>query len=100
MTGIAKRCECVAIHIPSAYVPNYHHILPQSWGGETKASNMIWLCPNSHTAVHALLNDYIRYQGVLSWYNLERYNALVRHLAALAWADRPSDHPPWTEAHP
>lgn len=98
--GIAKKCECVSIHTPSAYVPNHHHILPQSWGGETEDANMAWLCPNSHTAVHALLNEYIRHGGMPSWEVLEHYNVLVRDLAIRAWAQRPSDRPPFTVAHP
>jgi hypothetical protein len=97
---IAKRCECVAGHCPAAYVPNHHHVLPQSWGGLTEDANLVWLCPNSHTAVHDLLNQYVHEGRQPDESVLLHYNTLVRELAARAWSRRPSDHPPYTTAHP
>lgn len=97
---IAKTCDCVVTHVPSSYVPNHHHILPQSWGGATVESNMVWLCPNSHTATHDLLNQYIYAGGQPTNDILSHYNMLVRALAATGWSKRPSDRPPFTTAHP
>ena len=97
---ITTPCLCVSTHTPSMYTPNHHHIVPQSWGGETVNSNLVWLCPNSHTATHQLLNLYIHAQGEPEWDVIRHYNELVRALAHLAWAQRPSDKPPYTVAHP
>jgi hypothetical protein len=97
---IAKKCECVSTHCPSAYVPNHHHILPQSWGGLTNDANMVWLCPNSHTAVHDLLNQYIYAGGTPEGGVLMHYTGHVQNLAARAWEQRPNERPPFTSAHP
>jgi len=96
----AHPCPCAMTHGPGAYVPARHHILPQSWGGPTEPDNLIYICPNSHTAVHQLLNAYVHAGGEPAWSVLQHYNALVRDLAARAWVQRPSDHPPYTLAHP
>ena len=95
----AHPCQCVSVHCPSAYVPNHHHVLPQSWGGQTTEENMVWLCPNSHTAVHQLLNAYVHAGGEPDGAVLMHYNEHVQELAARAWEQRPSDHPPYTIAH-
>lgn len=100
MSGIAKKCTCVGYHSPASYVPNEHHILPQSWGGQTVPENLIFICPNTHTATHDLLNQYIHNQGRPSAEVLQHYNKLAQELAARAWAQRPSNHPPYTVAHP
>ena len=93
-------CECVSYHSPRAYVPNHHHVLPVSWGGPTVEANLVWLCPNSHTAVHDLLNAYVHAGGEPDSEVLAHFNTHVRDLAARAWDQRPSDHPPYTTAHP
>ena len=97
---VAKKCECVGQHSPAAYVPNRHHILPQSWGGQTVDSNLIWICPNTHSSVHDLLNQYVHNGGVPGYDVLQHYNHLTQALAAHAWSQRPTDHPPFTLAHP
>lgn len=97
--SIRKVCECVAYHSPSAYVPNTHHILPQSWGGLTVPENLIVICPNTHTATHDLLNQYVHHAGIPPWDVLEHYNATAQRLAAQAWAQRPSGKLPYTFQH-
>lgn len=94
-----QTCSCVQTHSPVAYEPNHHHILPQSWGGLTVPENLIWLCPNSHTSTHQLLNLYVHAHGEPPWDVVRHYPALVRRLAAQAWEQRPSEHPPYTLAH-
>ena len=95
----AHPCPCVSMHCPAAYEPNRHHILPQSWGGQTVAENLIYICPNTHTAVHQLLNAYVHAGSEPGEDVLQHYNHLTRELAAQAWAQRPSDKPPYTTAH-
>lgn len=100
MTGMDNACRCVSVHTPSVYVPNHHHILPQSWGGQTVAENLVYLCGNSHAAVHQLLNQYVHHFGLPPWEVRVHYNPQVRDLAQRAWDQRPSDKPSYTLAHP
>ena len=96
----AEACGCVAQHCPSAYVANRHHVLPLSWGGLTVAANLVWLCPNAHTATHDLLNQYVHLGGPPPPDVQQHYTALSRSLAARAWAERTPGHTPYTIAHP
>lgn len=77
-------------HLPSQFVSNAHHIVPQSWGGLTEPGNLVELCPNSHTAVHRLIDAYVRAGGQPPKAVLKPYNSYVRTLAARAWAGRPA----------
>lgn len=95
-----RQCQCVTEHSPTAYVTNQHHIVPQSWGGQTVATNLIPICPNTHTAVHELMNAYVHAGGLPPWEIRQHYSTFVRDLAAYAWARRPNDHPPYTVGHP
>lgn len=82
-------CLCVARHTPAAYVPNRHHILPKSWGGLTTTANLITICPNAHSAVHRLLDAYVKAGGLPDTTTRRGYSPFVRDLAARAWAQRP-----------
>lgn len=86
---LGEGCECVQNHSPRNYVPNDHHILPQSWGGRTVKANLIRICANTHTATHHLLDEYVRAGGDPGWEVRRRYGILARELAARAWAQRP-----------
>lgn len=92
---LGEGCACVSSHTPSAYVPNRHHVIPLSWGGPDVPENTVMLCPNSHSSVHRLLNEYIRSGGLPSWEVRREFNAYVRGLAATAWANRP-ENPTYT----
>jgi len=85
-------CACVAKHSPTAYVTASHHVLPKAWNGQTVPSNLVPLCPNSHTAVHKLLDAYVKAGGLPDWRLRQHYSAYVRALAGRAWAQRPA-HP-------
>ncbi|MGZ4663577.1 MAG: HNH endonuclease [Frankiaceae bacterium] len=95
-----SRCQCVRQHSPSAYVPNVHHAIPQSWGGQTTPDNLVVLCPNSHTATHRLIDAYVRAGGDPGPVVRRGYNRLVRDLAARAWAGRPAHPTPTSLGHP
>jgi hypothetical protein len=85
-------CVCVAAHYPSAYVPTRHHIIPQSWGGPSVPENMATICPSTHTAVHRLIDEYVRHKGDPGWDVRKHFSSYQRELALRAWNARP-DHP-------
>jgi 5-methylcytosine-specific restriction endonuclease McrA len=93
---LSHGCECVSEHSPTAYVPTDHHILPKSWGGQTIDANLVTICPNTHAAVHRLLDDYVRAGGDPGWETRKHFSAFQRDLALRAWERRPSDNPPIT----
>lgn len=95
LNPLGELCECVKTHAPAAFVPTHHHILPQSWGGPTVDENLVWLCPNSHTAVHRLIDDHIRYGGTVPWEIRQHFSSFQRDLAERAWAQRP-ENPTYT----
>jgi hypothetical protein len=79
----------VATHSPHAYVPARHHILPQAWGGKSTEGNLVTLCPTTHTAVHRLLDEYVRNGGDPGWDTRCHFGPYVRDLALRAWDQRP-----------
>lgn len=90
LAALGEGCECVADHAPAAYVPTRHHILPQSWGGPTVDANLVTLCPSTHTAVHRLLDEYVRNGGDPGWETRRHFGPYVRGLALRAWEQRPA----------
>lgn len=92
-------CVCVANHSPTPQAINRHHILPLSWGGPNTVTNLVDVCPTTHENIHRLLNAYVKVQGVPAWEIRRLYSPYVRDLAARAWAQRPSQKPPYTLVH-
>ena len=89
LNPLGSGCECVTAHSPAAYVGAQHHVLPQSWGGQTTKANLVWLCPNAHTATHRLIDSYVRAKGDPGWEVSRHFSPFVRDLAARAWNQRP-----------
>lgn len=92
-------CTCTAKHSPSTYVPNAHHILPQSWGGQTVPANLATVCNNAHMSIHALIDLHVHLNRIPTRAEivarLGRYPVpLIRDLAAKAWAQRPAKPTP------
>lgn len=87
---IGEGCACVDDHNPSAYVPADHHIIPRSWGGPDVAENRRLICPNTHTAVHRLIDEYVRAGGDPGWEIRRHYGVYQRELAKFAWDHRPA----------
>lgn len=56
------------------------------------------ICPNTHTATHRLLNEYVRAGGDPGWEVRRQFGPYSRELALRAWMNRPSDRPPFTIA--
>lgn len=86
---LSAGCECVATHAPAAYVPVRHHVQPQSWGGPTVPGNLVVLCPNTHTATHRLIDEYVRAGGDPGWEVRRLFSRTSRALAVRAWEARP-----------
>lgn len=106
-------CTCVENHSPNVIIDQDHHIVPVSWvklGAEPYDPPTRKLCGTTHDSSHTLLNEYRRHGGKPPWGDhvcldgkrrkgRNRYNALARQLAQMAWDRRPTDRPPWTTAH-
>lgn len=86
---LGQGCECVNQHVPATYVPAKHHIVPESWGGPTIKTNLVLICPNTHTATHRLIDSYVRTGGDPGWEVRRHFSPYIRDLAARAWAGRP-----------
>lgn len=91
LNPLGALCGCVAEHSPKAFVPTNHHIVPESWEGSGEDWNRIWLCPNTHTATHRLIDDYVRAGGEPGWEIRQHFSPFVRDLAERAWAGRPEN---------
>lgn len=98
LVPLGEGCACVATHSPVSYVPHRHHVIPKSWDGPDIESNIVTICPNTHTATHRLLNEYVRQGGEPSWEYRRQFGPYVRALAARGWAGRP-EKPTYTLAH-
>jgi hypothetical protein len=98
LAPVGEGCLCVSTHAPRAYVPNKHHILPESWGGKKVPENLIPLCANAHTSVHYLIDQYVRAGGLPPWSERAKFSPFIRDLAARAWAQRP-EKPTITSLH-
>lgn len=84
-----RSCACTVHHSPAPHQVDAHHILPKTWGGQSVPANLIDLCPNHHHNVHWLLDAYVRAGGKPNPDVWRTYAPFERHLAALAWAQRP-----------
>jgi hypothetical protein len=91
-------CAIHKFHAPVPHVIHTHHVLPQSWGGDTVPANLIDLCPTGHYNVHHLIDAYIRSAGDPGWDVTRHYGLAERVLARKAWDQRPSERPPFTVA--
>lgn len=87
-------------HSPPVVVTQIHHVLPLSWGGTAAAPptmgvglNTVEVCPNTHYATHALLNEYVHVGGIPSRTTLKAFPDFARKLAVLAWENRLPGHP-------
>jgi hypothetical protein len=100
---VGEGCLCVRTHAPAAYVPANHHVIPKSWGGVDDDWNRALICPNTHEAVHHLLDEHVRVLRaggglILPWSTLRHFSPFQRDLAARGWAGRP-ERPTFTLQH-
>lgn len=94
LAPLGEGCSCVEDHNPQAYVPEVHHVIPQSWGGPDVPENKRTICNNTHNATHRLLDEYVRRNraGIdpkPPWSYQRHFTLLSRQMAEHAWEYRP-----------
>lgn len=55
-----RPCLCVKRHSPMANHNVLHHIWPLGMGGPDTKSNLIPLCPTTHSEVHFILASFVK----------------------------------------
>lgn len=90
--GLARaNCEVHGTHRPSIerspgiYTVEAHHIHPKEFGGPNEPTNMVWVCPTGHSAIHELLRAYVKAEGTPSWSVRRGYSNGERKYAALGY---------------
>jgi hypothetical protein len=78
-------CPCVKRHSPTVDHTVRHHVLPLAWGGEDVESNVIAVCPNTHSEVHRMLEAFVREGGPVRRPGYTRY---AYKLALQAWEEK------------
>lgn len=81
MAAVKPVCPCVRHHSPKPAYLQRHHILPQGWGGQTIAANLVDICGTCHDAAHDAMNRLVKAQGQTSLAGYPRY---ARELATRA----------------
>lgn len=79
-------CQASVYHRPRPVQIDVHHILPKEFGGKTVPGNTVPICGACHEAVHALLREYERLNGLPTWIFRRRFPRGVQRLAARGWA--------------
>jgi hypothetical protein len=59
------------------------------WDGPDIRENKRLICPNTHTATHRLIDEYVRAGGDPGWEVRRHFGVYVRELARFAWDHRP-----------
>lgn len=97
---ISGTCRCCSRHAPKITSFDVHHIRPQSWGGQSVATNLMVVCPNLHRMTHLCLNEFVRAGGKPSGVVLAKYPLAARKLAFQGWGMRDPQKPtPMTLDH-
>ena len=81
-----QTCPCVMDHRPKVVELDLHHLLPLYLGGPDTPENRVWICPNTHRAVHELLRLYFKTGVPPEQTVLDDYPRFARALASRAWA--------------
>jgi hypothetical protein len=81
-------CVCVGKHVPLPMQLVSHFIVSPYHGGLDEPVNLVWLCPTTHFNVHALLDEYERYDGTPPGSVRKHYSEYVQRLAAAGWEGR------------
>lgn len=89
-----KRCHCQAQHRPEPLELERHHVWPLGMGGPDVESNVVWVCPTTHTNTHELLRHMMK-AGPLTWgevgsmydQQVSRYAFTLAHDGYNLWRD-------------
>jgi hypothetical protein len=71
-------CKCVTKHVPKALELHKHHVWPLGEGGPDIKSNLVILCPTTHSNVHRLWRLYEETEGRPPWEILRNYSEYTR----------------------
>lgn len=97
----APSCPCVKVHSPKPAYLQKHHIVPQSWGGQTVPDNLISICGTCHDATHDALNRLVKAQGETDLSGYPRYARELALRAVRAYVATNGHWPhTYTLAHP
>jgi hypothetical protein len=80
------KCRCVMRHVPEPQELHRHHVWPTGKGGPNIASNLLYLCPTTHSSAHKLWREYDRVGGEPLWEIRKNYGKYVRDIVARGWA--------------
>jgi hypothetical protein len=72
------QCNCVTKHVPKALELHKHHVWPLGEGGPDVRSNLVILCPTTHSNVHRLWRLYEENDGRPPWEILRNYSEYAR----------------------
>ena len=78
--GKATNCQLYKLHRPAPLRFIWHHILPQTCGGQSVQDNLSQLCDSCHYAVHAMLYDLKVHQG--AFISFSKYQKTPRAVLA------------------
>ena len=92
-----RSCACRAVHAPAPLELERHHVWPLGMGGPDADSNIVWVCPTTHTNIHEILRLIVKRQGNLTWGDVlalydqpvSRYAFTVAHDGYRAWKAPP-----------
>lgn len=60
-----KKCACVLFHNPAPAGLEAHHVWPLYLQGPDVRTNMVWICPTTHTNAHKILDTFVKAKMVL-----------------------------------
>lgn len=61
----SRPCVCVKNHSPKVNRTALHHIWPMGMGGPDHKTNIVPLCPTTHSEVHLILEAFARADAVV-----------------------------------
>lgn len=86
---------------PTLHRVEVHHNPPRSWTLDNGDSSDLWtICGLCHNEIHALLNEYVRANGLPTWEVRKTYGPWIRDRAQESWDGRRLDKPamPYTSS--
>lgn len=76
------KCVCVKDHRPHVLNGEWHHVWPLGMGGPNKITNMVFICPTTHSNTHDILRLMVRDHRYWTWPEVvERFEEPVSRYA-------------------
>jgi hypothetical protein len=80
-----RKCRCVKGHRPEPVILHSHHVWPLGENGPDVTTNLLWLCPTTHSAVHELWRLMVKHKGVVPALELRRFTDYTRSVVQDGW---------------